>query len=245
MSLVGAAVVGACATTDPTPSPPPAAEVPPAPTSAGQEAQPAPVLEPQHTPSEGGEGREASAPVQSPRDAAPDAGAATPSVDNGDAAQAGATPPDATGADAAGPLTDGERISRFDDRLQRGLGEFDGLILREQQSIRDRAREQGADLPDPGDLPQASDGDEGQAGERARTGGDSSVVESENQPDVPAGRGAPATERTAANIPPDIPDGSDDDVVARQIREAAMRETDPELRKKLWDEYRKYKNRSR
>jgi hypothetical protein len=29
--------------------------------------------------------------------------------------------------------------------------------------------------------------------------------------------------------------------VARQIREAAMKETDPELRKALWDEYRKYK----
>jgi len=44
------------------------------------------------------------------------------------------------------------------------------------------------------------------------------------------------------NSPPaDVPDGSDDDVVARQIREAAMKETDPELREKLWDEYRRYK----
>jgi hypothetical protein len=33
----------------------------------------------------------------------------------------------------------------------------------------------------------------------------------------------------------------DDDVVARQLREAAERETDPELKKKLWEEYRKYK----
>ena len=46
---------------------------------------------------------------------------------------------------------------------------------------------------------------------------------------------------SADTIPPDIPDGSDDDVVARQIREAAMAETDPELREKLWEEYRKYK----
>ena len=44
-----------------------------------------------------------------------------------------------------------------------------------------------------------------------------------------------------SSIPPDIPDGSDDDVVARQIREAAMKETDPELRAALWEEYRKYK----
>jgi len=42
-------------------------------------------------------------------------------------------------------------------------------------------------------------------------------------------------------VPAGIPDGSDDDIVARQLREAAMKETDPELRERLWDEYRKYK----
>ncbi|MEZ5528760.1 MAG: hypothetical protein R3E57_02270 [Porticoccaceae bacterium] len=42
-------------------------------------------------------------------------------------------------------------------------------------------------------------------------------------------------------IPDNIPNGSDDDVVARQIREAAMNEKDPALREKLWEEYRKYK----
>jgi len=35
--------------------------------------------------------------------------------------------------------------------------------------------------------------------------------------------------------------GSDDDVVARQLREAAEKETDPVLKEKLWAEYRKYK----
>ena len=34
---------------------------------------------------------------------------------------------------------------------------------------------------------------------------------------------------------------ADDDVVARQLREAAERETDPELADKLWQEYRNYK----
>ncbi|MEJ2115626.1 MAG: hypothetical protein P8X88_06170, partial [Gammaproteobacteria bacterium] len=41
--------------------------------------------------------------------------------------------------------------------------------------------------------------------------------------------------------PKNIPSGNDDDVVARQLREAAEKEQDPELREKLWDEYRKYK----
>ncbi len=35
--------------------------------------------------------------------------------------------------------------------------------------------------------------------------------------------------------------GDDDDIVARQLREAAEKETDPELRKKLWKEYEAYK----
>ena len=49
--------------------------------------------------------------------------------------------------------------------------------------------------------------------------------------------------RNTAKYPPpkDIPSGNDDDVVARQLREAAMSEPDPAVREKLWDEYRKYK----
>ena len=41
--------------------------------------------------------------------------------------------------------------------------------------------------------------------------------------------------------PKNIPDGRDDDVIARQIREAAEKETDPELSDKLWKEYIEYK----
>ena len=33
----------------------------------------------------------------------------------------------------------------------------------------------------------------------------------------------------------------DDDIVARQLREAAEKETDPELKAKLWKEYEEYK----
>jgi len=38
-----------------------------------------------------------------------------------------------------------------------------------------------------------------------------------------------------------LPPPQDDDIVARQLREAAEKETDPELKKKLWEEYWKYK----
>jgi hypothetical protein len=45
----------------------------------------------------------------------------------------------------------------------------------------------------------------------------------------------------SAPDPDDIPDGQGDDIVARQLREAAMAEQDPELKEKLWEEYKKYK----
>ncbi len=40
--------------------------------------------------------------------------------------------------------------------------------------------------------------------------------------------------------PDDLPDAKNDDVTARQLRERAEREPDPEKRKVLWDRYRKY-----
>jgi hypothetical protein len=52
-----------------------------------------------------------------------------------------------------------------------------------------------------------------------------------------SGPGATGSDR----VPADIGDGSDDDIVARQLREAAMAEEDPELREKLWEEYRRYR----
>jgi len=42
-------------------------------------------------------------------------------------------------------------------------------------------------------------------------------------------------------VPSDVGDGSDDDIIARQLREAAMNEEDPDLRERLWEEYRTYK----
>ena len=45
----------------------------------------------------------------------------------------------------------------------------------------------------------------------------------------------------SSSVPADVGDGKDDDVVARQLREAAMKEKDPAIREKLWQEYRDYK----
>jgi hypothetical protein len=47
----------------------------------------------------------------------------------------------------------------------------------------------------------------------------------------------------SADHPKNRYDPEDDDIVARQLRQAAEQETDPELRKKLWKEYENYKQK--
>ena len=48
-------------------------------------------------------------------------------------------------------------------------------------------------------------------------------------------------EQAKERIPDDIPmDGTGEDVIARQIREAAIQEDDRLIREALWDEYRKH-----
>ena len=42
-------------------------------------------------------------------------------------------------------------------------------------------------------------------------------------------------------IPDDIPPADNDSVLEEQIRQAAMNESDPVIKEKLWNEYRKYK----
>ena len=101
------------------------------------------------------------------------------------------------------------------DALARALGELDGEILDERMGTVDAAPGVGS------------------------SGGE---IEGEGAA-VPAPPVAePEIAPAPTPIPPDTPDARDDDVVARQLREAAMAETDPELREQLWEEYRRYKS---
>jgi hypothetical protein len=49
-------------------------------------------------------------------------------------------------------------------------------------------------------------------------------------------------EEIAKRTPEDIPDLVSEDIVAKQLREAALAEEDPVLRERLWEEYRNYNN---
>jgi hypothetical protein len=146
--------------------------------------------------------------------------------------------------DQAREQTVDEQIAVLDAELSAGLGEFDEMLLREQERVRaaapmtDAADGGGGNgVGGDGDAGTAAgrEGEDGESGVEAHAGSDGSFNRGDG-----AGTGA-KRQVGGQGAPPNIPDGSDDDVVARQLREAAEKETDPELKEKLWEEYRKYK----
>jgi len=153
--------------------------------------------------------------------------------------------------------TSTERTATMDAELNAGLGEFDEMLLREQERVKAAAAKSGADggsAAGSGQGDGQGEGDSGAEGGQTGDGGESGdVADSGGQPvssaageQPPSGAaGGGGTQRGARGQPADIPDGSDDDLVARQLREAAEKETNPELKKKLWEEYRKYKQGTR
>jgi len=204
---------------------------------------------------EGGAGGALPAAATQPAPASTDA-AGDPVA--GDAAPAGGGPGAVAAAGANGPgQTSQERRAAIDKRLNDSLGSFDADLRTEQQRVaqeRDARRAaaagsataegQGADKsgespgtasteapPEDTDTPGAS-GRHGGAAKRRDPSGDLKSEKAGKKPDDNAGNGASARE---------IPDGSDDDVVARRLRQAAQQETDPELKEKLWQEYIDYK----
>ena len=145
-----------------------------------------------------------------------------------------------------------EQIATLDEKLNAGLGEYDEKLLQEQERIKAASPNNngdrgdgagslgGAGLDVAGNTDTGAESDNEDAGEDANSNetGDTAGQSASGSRDNSSGT------REAGNDsdqPVDIPDGGDDDIVARQLREAAERETDPELKAKLWEEYRRYK----
>jgi hypothetical protein len=167
-------------------------------------------------------------------------GASTPGVDS----NAGPS------GESSGSRTDGERAAALEDELQESLAEFDGLLLREQEMLAERRSGGGEGTQGGGGGSGGSDGgasgtSEAEAAESPQGESSSAVAEAGGAGSSKPDSGEVASGVTSGPIPPDVGDGSDDDIVARQLREAAMKEEDPELREKLWQEYREYKSSSK
>ena len=135
------------------------------------------------------------------------------------------------------PMTTAERVAVLDRQLEASTGVFDAIIREEQRQQRSSRREQSSQ-------PQSSGG----AGTESSSSGRNPYEAASDEGGYGSvgggigGRSGGAPENPAVfEAPDDIPSGNDDDIVARQLREAAMREADPEVREALWNEYRKYK----
>jgi len=211
------------------------------PQQAAQEA-----LEKQPREGQPEQGREA--PQEQPLENLGEAAQAVKPVKAGDAAPqspAGAEDPAASPArreEASGvsvPTDAGERyreaLRRFDERLDRE--KFDDA------TASGGGGGSGAGGAGGQAVTPAGGGGSGEEGETARAAGappplgEEPAADAERADTTVGGIG----DRTTYEPPPDIPDGSDDDIVARQLREAAESELDPELRARLWEEYRAYK----
>jgi len=147
--------------------------------------------------------------------------------------------------------TSEERRAAISKQLDDSLGSFDAQLKKEQQLLAEerdarRAAAAGPAVPE-GAAEKGAEAAGGSAateasGELAPYGnhhpkgrdhsGDLKSEKTGKVPDDNAGNGAVARE---------VPDGNDDDVVARRLRQAAQQETDPELKEKLWQEYVDYK----
>ena len=126
-----------------------------------------------------------------------------------------------------------EKSAQLEDKLDTSLRDFDEMLLKKNQ-----------ELSVPSQM-EESQGGNGLASQRYGQGQEQGQGESsqdKNSSDSSTGGGASRQSNTGTMS--QNKDFDNDDVVARQIREAAEKETDPVLKKKLWEEYRKYKGGS-
>lgn len=150
-----------------------------------------------------------------------------------------------------------DEVAALDRQLNASLAKFDGMLLKEMDRIRagsskqlqhlaeeaakaaKRLREKGLAVETSG----SESSRESQQEEEGRPPGDRESDSagdrsgSERASNERSGKGGEGPSRTDQRRR----DYGDDDIVARQLREAAENETDPELKEKLWKEYEEYK----
>jgi len=164
----------------------------------------------------------------------------------------------ASGADNA------DRIKTLDRQFNESLAAFDEMLLRELRILQaasakrmkglaeaaaqagrqagEKGREAAGEKGSSAEAPEGS-APETAKGEKTRTGGDPAKTPGSGKPGETAGSSQEAGGRGSGGT--GVPSGAftsraDDDILARQLREAAEKETDPELKAKLWKEYEEY-----
>ncbi len=139
--------------------------------------------------------------------------------------------------------TAAQRKARLEGELEESVGGFDEVLAEEQREISTVSRDTegfgGA----------GGGGGSGRVGlgrqEGVRGAGDNGAGSQAGAGNAAGGGSTPSVagmseDEIKSRTPADIPDLVSEDIVAKQLREAALAEEDPELRERLWDEYRRY-----
>jgi hypothetical protein len=136
--------------------------------------------------------------------------------------------------------SEAERKARLEKTLEESVGGFDEVLAEEQREISTVGRNTegfggtgggGAGTGRVGLGKQATGGVEG-------TGEVGTVARPAEEREATVG--GLSEEEIKSRTPEDIPDLVSEDIVAKQLREAALSEEDPVLRERLWEEYRLY-----
>jgi hypothetical protein len=165
----------------------------------------------------------------------------------------------------------GDELAVLDWELDTSLAAFDAMLLKELELIRAksaermrdlaeeaaaaarRLKEKGIDLESESASGSAATSDDTQRQDPSEP---SESLPGETAPSQSTAKGETQTVKGSSDQPPtgtagtprdqsDRYAGQDDDIVARQLREAAEKETDPALKEKLWQEYEAYKKNRR
>ena len=146
------------------------------------------------------------------------------------------------GAGGAGQYpgeSDAERQARLEGTLEKSVGDFDEVLAEEQREISTVGRNTEG-------YGTASGGGGGVGlGKQGSGGGIAGTGEAANTTPNDESRATPSMDELSedqieSRTPEDIPELVSEDIVAKQLREAALSEDDPVLRERLWEEYRKY-----
>jgi hypothetical protein len=143
---------------------------------------------------------------------------------------------------------DGASSEELGAELDKSLGEFDESIGEEQREIASTTRNtEGFDTGSGGNRGGSISLGEQAAGAMASSGasgggGSGSGSDAIGQVDRSGALDGLDSEEIARRTPDDLEAfEATDDVVAKQIREAALAEEDPERREQMWEQYRRYK----
>jgi hypothetical protein len=143
------------------------------------------------------------------------------------------------------PGGDPERAGELGEELDKSVGDFDEVLMEEQREIETVGRntegyDSGSGSGSGGNISlgeQAAGAQGGGSSGSSGGGGGGGGAAAERSDPLEGMSEGEIEQRT----PDDIAVIMDDDIVAKQLREAALSEKDPELRERLWEEYRKYK----